>query len=288
MKVAISGSSGFIGSALRTRLIHDRDGWEVSRIPRELLFSPIDLQIWMEEKQPDYIFHLAAYGNHAGQTDPNQIIFSNVIGLTNMLNATKNIPYSGFVNLGSSSEYGPKAHPMKEVDLPLAKTMYAGSKVACTYLARAYAFTFTKPIVTVRPFSVYGPGEAPHRFIPTVCRYLKKGGIMDVDIDAMHDWIFIDDVVNALILAGKHGRELLGQWVNVGSGNEYSNINLIKRLEFYSKKKLEVNVFAHMRPQDSLRWQSGETTLAKFGWKRKIFLDEGIKRCWEYYDGIIK
>ena len=113
MRCLISGASGFIGTALTHKL--KSMGYQVRAITREELYSKAMISI-ADTYQPDYIFHLAAYGNKYDQTDDWEIIGANIMTTLNLLYTTKGIPYKAFINTGSSSEYGTKVHPMKETD----------------------------------------------------------------------------------------------------------------------------------------------------------------------------
>ena len=67
MKAIISGSHGFIGSHLVEDLLSKK--YKVLRVPQELLYSPKELREFFDREQPDYIYHLAAYGNMSHQKD---------------------------------------------------------------------------------------------------------------------------------------------------------------------------------------------------------------------------
>lgn len=116
----ISGANGFIGKHLVARLT--KLGHKVVPVPRNYLQRLDLLTNFMEENRPDYIFHLAAYGNHYKQTSAREIVQANIMGTFNMLETSKDIPHKAFVNFGSSSEYGKKERPIQERDLPETDT----------------------------------------------------------------------------------------------------------------------------------------------------------------------
>ena len=280
-KVLISGSKGFIGSHLTDYL--QKKGLEVVGIPRDILYEIKELQDFVKTHNPEYIFHTAAYGNMADQKEPEMIFTANIACTINLLFATQAIPYRAFINFGSSSEYGKKDKPMVEEMLPEIDTFYGASKVSTTYLCRAFAKQFTKPIVTVRPFSVYGPGEASFRFIPQVIQHLKLDSMMDLDIDGVHDWIYIDDLVSGVFTVSQHARELFGEVVNIGTGIQTKNLQVVMLLEKIFGKNLDINYFANMRPNDSPVWVDGSKKLRLYGWKPKVSLEKGLRKTYEYY-----
>lgn len=280
MKSLISGSHGFIGSHLAERL--KQLGHTVVPIRRELLYSPNELEEFFKQESPDYIFHFAAYGNMSHQKEEQDIFKANVIGTWNMLSASKDINYQAFTNVGSSSEYGKKDKPMSETDLPETDTFYGASKVAGTYFARAFASQYNKPIVTVRPFSVYGPGEADYRFIPTVIKALYEKKPIRL-ADGCHDWIYIEDFINALIFATLYADQLKGEVLNLGSGRESGNSLVVAILQDLSGVQVQKLPYENARPHDSSMWKADISRLKKLGFRYQHSLEEGLTKTYEYY-----
>lgn len=276
-KVALAGSSGFIGTHIQ-RLLKDK--YIFVPITQELLYSPDNLVEFFKKEKPDIIMNLAAYGNHSTQDNPAMTVFSNIIGAFNLLFASLQTPYTKFVQFGSSSEYGKKDSPMREFDICDPETFYAASKLSATYLARTFAKQYQKPIIVVRPFSVYGEGEAEFRFIPTAIRKLLNGEEMELDAEATHDWIYIEDFVSGLEVAIEKAQS--GQIVNIGSGRELTNQTVITALENVSGKKLKFKE-KKFRPNDSSRWCADVTMLLSWGWRAKYPMGLGLGKTLQWY-----
>lgn len=276
-KIAISGSSGFLGSNIQ-RLWKDK--YSFVAITQELLYSPDNLAEFFKKEKPDIIINLAAYGNHSKQDNPAMTVFANLIGSFNMLYAANLTPYTRFVQVGSSSEYGKKDWPMKEKDICDPETFYGASKLGATYLARTFAKQYGKPIVIVRPFSVYGDGEADFRFIPTAIKKLLKDEEMELDTAALHDWIYIEDFVSGLEAAIIHGTP--GQIVNIGTGREVSNQYVINALQNVSGKTLKFKE-KKLRTNDSPKWSADISTLMSWGWRSKFPIGLGLAKTLQFY-----
>ena len=150
--VLITGSNGLIGSELGSVLA--AQDFKVYGLPHEELTDP-NLSKTIADINPSYLFHLAAYANHSNQTDDDMTIASNIVGTYLLLKATKDLDYTAFINVSSSSVYGTKREPMSELMTLDTDTMYGASKVSGEYLARAFAKQYNKPICSVRPFSAY-------------------------------------------------------------------------------------------------------------------------------------
>mgnify|MGYP001575285658 FL=1 len=239
-------------------------------ISRSFLSQPKDLQEFIRLQEPDYIFHLAAAGNHSNQKDEQQIFEANVVGTWNMLMASKDVPYKLFVYFSTSS-----------VDLPY-ETFYSATKASCERIIKAFVNEYEKPIVIVRPFSVYGPGEADFRFIPTVCRALITGEKMPLDPDPVHDWIYIDDVIEAILLIIER-REHIGSIVEIGTEKQTKNIEIAVLLTIIANKELQYVFERNMRVYDSSSWKADISELVLHKWEPKYTLEEGLRKTYEWY-----
>jgi nucleoside-diphosphate-sugar epimerase len=245
MNYYISGISGFLGTAITKYLVKKDE--EVFSIPRNSSIK--DLKTLFNYINPDYIIHLAAYGNQCYQKDFKETVKANIIGTYNLLEAAKGFDYKTFYNLSTSS--------VTFFDKP---TYYSITKLCGEQLAGMY-----KNVVSVRPYSIYGPGEQDHRLIPTVISCLNTGGEMILDEKACHDWVYIDSAVEALFSGA----------VKIGTGIKTSNLEVVKMLEDISGKKLKYT-------SGTLRVYDNEDWVCKEGVK-DIGLYEGLKRTYEYY-----
>ena len=246
--VFITGAGGFIGANLTRSLIkNDYNVYILSHTTNlscrlknisNLITVHIgditsfkSLEQALQKTKPDYIIHLATYGAYHYQTDLKKIIKVNIEGTKNLLEASRNISYKCFINTGSSSEYGRKDKPMKENDFCDPVSYYGLTKLATTHLCKVFAQINDKPIVTLRLFSAYGPFEEPTRFIPTVARsIILKKTINLTPENQRHDFIYTDDVSNAYLHALQKGLKIKGKTLNIGTGKEYTNDEIIQKL----------------------------------------------------------
>lgn len=277
MKSVLSGGKGFIGSHLCLRLLEM--GHEVKLIDRFMMADPVKLRDYLELENPDYIFHLSAYGNHYDQIDDDLTFYTNIENTWNLLKASKNVPYKKLINFGSSSEYGTKNSPMSEKDLLETKNMYGATKASTTYLCNAYSEKYKKNITTVRPFSVYGEGEASFRFIPTVINSIRTAKKFPLDPYPQHDWIYISDFVDGVIKCLKTKDKV----VNIGTGSQFTNMQVVNFLEEIAGSESSYNLISGIRDYDSNNWQADNSLLKSLGWKQKHSLREGLKKTYERY-----
>ena len=243
MNYFISGSSGFIGTAIKNHLL--AQGKSVYTIPRDRSIK--QLTNLFKYANPDYIIHLSSYGNHHYQDNFIEMVRANITGTYNLLEAAKDFSYKKFYNFTTSSVM------LKD------QTHYSITKFCGEQLSKMYA-----NVVNIRPYSVYGPGEADHRFIPTVIRCLNSGEEMTLDVSATHAWIYIDDLVMAMFL----GETEMG-------GMCVTNESIVTILEQISGKKLKY-IQGIMRGYDSNNWVQPKPICY-------TSLYEGLKQTYEYY-----
>lgn len=278
MKYVITGSSGFIGKYLVDRF----PSQNVVTIPHIDLYDQGKLKQLIPE-DTTHIYHLAGFGNMAYQKEADLIVKANILGLHNLLMVTKDIKYKAFIYFSSSSVYGVKNHPMHETNSWEATDYYGLTKAAGELIMKAFVNLYDKPVIAVRPFSVYGPGEADFRLIPTIIQCIKHSKPIQL-APGMHDWIYIDDFLEGVMVAQHYINDLKGKAVNIGTGQQYDNFDILKYLCMFSRRninRLPVTYIENLRSFNS--WVADNSLLRSLGWVQTYSLSEGLKKCWRYY-----
>ncbi len=302
-KVAITGGGGFIGTNLIRRLLDlgyelhllwkkSSDPWRLEDVKGQIIFHNTDivnqtnLKSLLTKVNPSVIFHMATHSSYRNQEDVREIFDTGVLGTLNLLLATKDIPYKIFINIGSSSEYGFKEKPMKENDLLEPISFYAAAKSGQTLLCQTFSYQYKKPIVTIRPFSVYGPYEQKDRFIPTITRALiNKKTINLTGGKQRRDFIYIDDLVDLYLKTIEKGYKLSGKILNAGTGHEYTNDEIVKILfKVTSQKTKIVKGRFPKRMWDTPHWVADiEATKKLLNWKPRFSLEKGLKANYDWF-----
>jgi len=255
-RALVTGGAGFIGSNLVDQLLSD--GYEVAVIDNES--SQVNAQFYWNEKaqnhlinitdqrecskvfadfKPDYVFHLAAHSRiPIAIKNPIESCDVNVVGTCNMLQQSREYGVKRFMFSSTSSVYGlSNKCPLKE-DMPRdCLNPYSVSKAAAEDLCKMYFNLFDVETVIFRYFNVYGSREPVKGvYAPVVGLFLKQfkaGESMTIvgDGSQTRDFTDVKDVVNANILASESDEEkIFGEVLNVGSGKNYSVLDLAKRI----------------------------------------------------------
>jgi nucleoside-diphosphate-sugar epimerase len=270
-KVVITGHTGFLGKNLMERF--SKENTEFLLIGRS--YDKIDQ---IKDFNPDFIFHFGAE-----IYDDSVMIESNILLTYKILEAIKNIDFKAFIYCGSSSEYGAKKNPMKENDILEPRTMYEATKGSCTLLCQAYAKKYNKPIAIVRPFSVYGRYEKEHRFIPTLFRKFQNRESIRIS-PGNHDFIHVDDFTDGVLLvANSKFDKIKGQIINLGTGVQYTNLELFEAFTEIFGYEIEKEVTVDlMRPFDSDNWVANiDKAKQMYNFSPKYDLLKGLKKCYE-------
>ena len=276
-RVALSGVSGFIGTHLREHL--EDIGYVVYPIPREFLTSLEATTDFITKLRPNYIIHLGAYGNQHYQTNEAEIFKANIASTSNLLIASKDIKYKAFIYVSSSSVYGNKSEPIREIDSLDGITLYAGSKIAAEAICKSHQSTFKKPVIIARPFSIYGPGEQSHRLIPSVCRSIQTSTYkMQLNPNSMHDWLYVGDFVKAIEMLMDKAKSIAGEAFNIGSGEQHSNLEILEKIEWVTNRKANYEIAENLRPEEKSFWMADISKMLNLGWKPAYTLIRGLKK----------
>jgi UDP-glucose 4-epimerase len=241
MRLLVTGGAGFIGSHLANelhrrghyvRVLDDLSSGDPSRLSSGINFNRGDVRdipkLWSLLQGVDVVYHLAARVSvPASVLYPREYNDVNVGGTVALLEACRDVGSIKRVVLASSATvYGDHTRqPVDEQMTTLPAVPYAVSKVA----AEQYLFTMGRlsgfETVALRIFNAYGPGQPlPPTHAPVIPHMMQqilgKGSVVVYgDGTQTRDFVYIDDVVEALISAGQ-APNVNQKIINVGSGVE--------------------------------------------------------------------
>ena len=301
-RVLLTGSTGFIGANLARRLV--RDGHEV-----HLLVRPVDAR-WrvdslagdvslhegaLQERErveeivaqvdPQWVFHLAAYGSYSSQRDVQTIVSTNYNGTVNLVEACLASGFESFVNAGSSSEYGIQDHAPAETELPDPNSHYAVTKAGATLYCRFTSQRTGRNLTRLRLYSVFGPWEEPTRLMPSLLIHGRRGELPPLVAPSIaRDYLYVDDAVEAFIAAARSSSVEHGAVFNVGTGVQTSLSELVDLVRDQLGVRAEP-LWGSMpdRHWDTDVWVADSTSIrAALGWKPACDLEEGVRSFAEW------
>jgi len=235
---------------------------------------------------PEWVFHLATYGAYPSQTDVQQMLQINVIGTANLIHACLETGFEAFVNTGTSSEYGFKDHAPSETERLDPNSYYAVTKAATTLFSRHTARRKGIRIITLRLYSVYGPYEEPTRLMPTlICKGLKKTLPPLVDPDVARDFVYVDDVNRAYLLAATVKEQVSGAVYNVGTGVQTT----LRQVVDVARRVLNITAKPKWNTMENRTWDTStwmadnRYTREMLGWRPQHDLETGFRKTVNWF-----
>jgi nucleoside-diphosphate-sugar epimerase len=306
MRALVTGAAGFIGSHLSRRLI--REGHEVVGFDdlsdgsldnlsdvREVRFVEADLRdedaVRKAAQGCSVIFHQGAMRSVPRSiAQPERTTDVNVRGTLNVLLAARE-EAAGVVFASSSSVYGDQdSFPLREDMAPRLRSPYAASKLAGEAYCRSWWQSFAVPTVALRYFNVYGPGQDPaNEYAAVVPRFVMAcldGAQPEVhgDGEQSRDFTYIDDVIDANLLAATAPDEARGSVVNIGGGQEPTSINRVLEIIAGLTDAHPDAVHTPAREGDVRRTEA-DVSLARrlIGYVPRVDIEEGLRRTVDWF-----
>ncbi len=235
----------------------------------------------VHEVAPDYIFHLAAVGVNNPFIAEETALQINLNGTVNLLRAIEQSRRSGdltsravrrVVVTGTSYEYGTTG----QLD---PGNVYAASKVAAWAFCRMYYRAYGIPVVVVRPFNVYGPGQDERALIPSAIRAALSGQDFPMTPgEQQRDFVYVDDVIQGLLgIAVADGID--GESLDLGTGQAISVRNAVERIFALTKSvgRPLVGALPYRNGMVSKLVADADRTKRLTGWQAKIPLEKGLE-----------
>jgi len=237
--------------------------------------------------RPQVLFHLAARTEVARRLDLlRPMLQDNVVAGGIVLEAAARAGIPRLVWVGTCEEYGDGPVPFREDQVPRPVSPYSCTKLAGSLLAQSAARTLDVPVVVVRPFLTYGPGQAPTRFIPqAIAAALEQRPFPMTSGEQTRDLLFAEDTVQGLIAAAT-AEGIVGELLNLSSGREVALREVVRaifRIAQAPESLIAFGALAH-RPAESMRF-FGDPARAQrvMGWHASVDLETGLRKTIDWY-----
>jgi len=314
--ILITGGAGNLGSAVINRLsfidcnITALDIEGATLRPFDGTFAKVTLEagdirernIWERYlNQVDVVFHFAAQTSaKKADEDPAMDVEINLKPVVSLVQTCvhKDI-HPSIIFAGTVTQVGvtKDATPVNESELDDPVTVYDENKLAAEKYLQQYVLQYQGRAVILRLANLYGPGpkssSADRGILNQMVRRAMKGEDLTIygDGEFVRDYVYIDDVVSAFLLAAAHIDKTTGNFylIGTGQGNSFKRMVHLVRDQVKSKTGSEAEVKHIDPPKDlsAIEYRNFVADTKAFhkatGWKARVDLSEGISRTVDYF-----
>jgi len=299
-KILVLGAYGMVGSAVVRELLGN--GYSKILVPNRHqvdLRNEIEVGSYFQAHRPDYVINCAGKvgGIMANQNQPVEFLYDNATIQLNIISKAFEYNCKKLLNLGSSCIY-PKhcPQPIKPQylltgELEPTNEPYALAKIMGIKLCEAYRKQYGFNAINLMPCNVYGLGDNydqynGHIIASLIKRFIqakidnKKETIVWGTGKALREFIYVDDLANAIVFAMHHYDD--GQPLNVGTGievNIYDLANMIAKMVGYDG----LLVYDQTKPDGTPRKLLDSSVINSLGWNHTISLEKGLQLALDNY-----
>ena len=308
-KVLVTGAGGFIASHLIEHLV--REGAQVRGFVRYNSRNDLGMLKWLAPeilsqleimqgdlrdneavrnavRGVDTVFHLGALiAIPYSYVNPREVIDVNIMGTLNVLMAARDFGTRRVVHTSTSEVYGTAQYvPIDEKHPLQGQSPYSASKIGADRIAESFYRSFETPVVTLRPFNTFGPGQSMRAVIPTIIvQALTRDEVKLGSLEPSRDFTFAKDTANGFVKVAE-AEGVLGEEINLGNDNTIRIGDLAEKIfKLIGKTPKIVADPQRVRPGKSevmKLWASNEKAKRMIGWEPRISLDEGLRATIEW------
>ncbi|MEX1000559.1 MAG: dTDP-glucose 4,6-dehydratase [Crocinitomicaceae bacterium] len=321
-KILITGGAGFIGSHLVRLFVNKYPDYHIVNLDKLTYAGNLKNLTDIEDK-PNYEFvkgdiqdkdfltrlfadkaitdviHLAAE-SHVDRSisGPMEFILTNIVGTANLLEAAraswKDRQSGIFYHVSTDEVYGSLGDEgfFLEDTAYDPRSPYSASKASSDHLVRAYYHTYDLPIKISNCSNNYGSHQFPEKLIPLMINNIKNNKPLPIYGEGknVRDWLWVEDHARAIDAVFTKGT--VGETYNIGGWNEWTNIDLVKKMCRMMDKKLgretgtseKLITYVKDRAGHDMRYAIDATKIKNdLGWVPSLEFEEGLEKTIDWY-----
>ena len=315
-EIIVTGGYGFIGTHLLKHLLEQTD-YKITNIDsetyaaqkqhilgyvkdnpqyrRRIKFIKKDISNYkqlekiFETIRPKGVINVAAESHVDNSiTGPLPFITSNIVGTFNLLECSRKFDVERFLQVSTDEVYGQlhnhDDHPFTEMNNLEPSSVYSSSKASADLLVQSYYRTFKLNACITRCCNNYGPYQHKEKLLPKTILNALNNHVIPVygKGENVREWIHAEDHSRAVLAVFNRGRS--GEVYNIGTGETYNNITLVKMILSLVDRKENLIEFVEDRKGHDFKYaiDCGKIT-NELGWNPEITFENGIKQTIDWY-----
>jgi len=299
--VLITGGTGFLGAHLANKIKSDVDNIVITtlNIKQKNTFKALNIEtdninlikgdirdfnfikLLFNEYEFDTVFHLAAVSEVRKCQINSKLAFdTNVLGTINILEACKIYNVESVVVSTSDKAYGSGKLPYNENDALSGDSIYEVSKSCADLISLSYYKNYNLPVCVLRCCNLYGPHDINiSRIIPNTINKILKGEspvIWKGSETSIREFLYIDDAVDAFLVAANKIDKSKGKAFNVGSGEKISIIDLVNKIINKINSNVDIVYKNKSFPEIKNQYLCFKKIKKTLNWKPTFDLEKGL------------
>jgi len=302
-KIIVTGGCGFIGSHFiklfknKYQIINvDKMTYASRTVHNDVENHKYDIcnkaymdDLFQYNKDAIAVINFAAethVDNSISDSDP--FVQTNIQGTKVILDLVRKYDMRKMIQISTDEVYGHieqcgEVKAFKEEDELRPRNPYSASKAAADMMCLAYHNTYMTPVIITRTCNNYGIAQHEEKMLPKFCKQMSNNQGMTLygSGGQMREWIWVEDNCRAIHLALEKGKE--GEVYNIGSGNDYTNIEIATMIaEIFDKKD---GYLRHLpdRPGHDFRYKVDYSKIRELGFTEQADFNEKFKQVVEWY-----
>lgn len=301
MNVLITGATGFIGCRLCNHFAKNLNNFVYAIVKDENedvsclnksnikiiycdLENIVDLCDFLPKNQIDLFYHMAWVGVSTTYKNNFDMQYKNIGYTYRAIELCKTLNIKKFIGIGSISEFAYCTEAIKGDEVPIPSDFYSTAKISSRYFCELFATQNNIVFNWVYITSIYGPGRNDNNVITYTIKSLLKGNTPQyTKLEQEWDYVYIDDVLNALFLVGIKG--LPNKTYTIASGVHkpiFEYLNMIKDI-INPDAKLEIGVLPYKTNKIDNSVVDISSIVLDTGFKPSMSFEEGIKKTIEFF-----